>query len=321
MASVRTLFQISIFFVALSVLFSVVNLSLAVSFMTTWGSTTEGLVSNSEVTFKFPVFIDEIISLGGGLFATMNPFNTIYGLADSLEIGDEEMRYTVLTAKHGIGIKVNDTLYFPLLRNTDGLVAYFSSVGTYFASLVFAQYGVIIESDERIKDNITNTDTRESLSSLLDLTPKSFKYNETWLEKTNLTDSYFTGITGQDLESVKPQYVINQKLSFGNTKVNDFKTIRYDFLIGDLVASIKEIMKISTISSIRNLCYITSIIGNTTISSQYSTMCNCFSGSSSNETCICEALLTKCSGLSNSSLPICFDNDPSFLYCSINFGQ
>jgi hypothetical protein len=296
---------------------SAITFGITMGFVEHWKvSSVGGIESGSKVTFRFDTVFNAMVLLRNYVFGKLVTFTGIYGTSPGIEIGDEDLRYTLITAKHGVGFKVNETLDFALLQNTDGVVGYFSAVGSYVGSLLFLPFGMIIGADERIITDDLDTDTRDSLETILQITPKTFKYTEAWLDRSNLSDSFYTSLIGQDLEVVKPQYVVNQKIKISGSKVNNFKAIKYDFVISEMLAAIKELTRITAFSYVRNLCYSIRLLGNQTVTTNYSTICGCIQNSITNESCICNGILDQCTGLVDTSIPLCFDNDPAFLYCS-----
>jgi hypothetical protein len=299
--------------------FSFATFGLSLGYIKHWkisGSDVGGIESGSKVTFRYDAIFNKFIYLRDLSLGFLSTFTGIYGRATSIEIGDESSRYTIITATHGIGFKVNKTLDFSLLQNSDGVVGYFSGVGAFIGSLLFVPFGEIVGSDERVMENVTDTVKRDSYDTIIGLSPKTVRYTENWLDRSNLTDSTYTVITGQDLETVKSQYVLNQRIIIDDAKVNTFKAIKLDLLVYDLLAAFQELTKMTAFSYIRNICYSVNLLGNDTLTTSYSSVCDCISGETTNETCMCTSLLAKCAAIVDHSIPLCFDNDPAFVYCT-----
>ena len=90
-------------------------------------------------------------------------------------------------------------------------------------------------SDERLKTDINEITSSESLEKIIGLSPVNFKWlnpREEWVDKTQI------GLIAQSVESIIPE-VVREDYRLGST--GKYKIVQYENLIPLLIGAIKEL--------------------------------------------------------------------------------
>lgn len=95
--------------------------------------------------------------------------------------------------------------------------------------------------------------------------------------------------------------------SIANIEIDKFTEVLLDFFI--------RLTENVSIYSIRSTCVSISLSGNQTLIDLIEPLCNCFTPSTNNMTCVCNLLENTCESLDNVPLPICHDKDINIPFC------
>lgn len=100
-------------------------------------------------------------------------------------------------------------------------------------------------SDERIKENIVNRDTKSSLESINKLKLREYDYTSDYIEENNLPDKHRIGLIAQELELTHPNAVItsDKPRTIGNLLIEDFKKINMSQINYEIIGAIQELDK------------------------------------------------------------------------------
>ena len=96
-------------------------------------------------------------------------------------------------------------------------------------------------SDERLKTDINEITSSESLEKIIGLSPVNFKWlnpREEWVDKTQI------GLIAQSVESIIPE-VVREDYRLGST--GKYKIVQYENLIPLLIGAIKELKRLKTL--------------------------------------------------------------------------
>jgi len=93
--------------------------------------------------------------------------------------------------------------------------------------------------DMRVKENIVDMDTRESLNKINNL--ELFTYN--YIKEFNRSDATLYGLVAQQVETVMPEAIKIKSMRFGNETIDDFKTISQNTLIANLIGAVQILSK------------------------------------------------------------------------------
>lgn len=118
--------------------------------------------------------------------------------------------------------------------------------GTYTAGTVYATGGITVPSDSRVKEQVAVLDTAVALATLNALRPVSYYHTEEYAADTDSPYRYRRhGFIAQEVEAVLPQAVRtvgSHRLGNGDV-IPDFKMMRKEELIVELVAAVQELTK------------------------------------------------------------------------------
>jgi len=95
--------------------------------------------------------------------------------------------------------------------------------------------------DSRVNKDLDPISDEESLKKIINLIPCKWKHTSNFnKENTN----YIYGLIAQDTEKIIPEAIHTSVKKFGNTIINDFKSINNNVLITYLIGSLKQQQKI-----------------------------------------------------------------------------
>ena len=93
----------------------------------------------------------------------------------------------------------------------------------------------IATCDIRVKENIEEMNITESLDKINKL--GLYKYN--YIEEFNNNQDSLYGLIAQDVEKYIPEAIKEKSMKFGNTQIDNFKTISQNTIIANLIGSIQ----------------------------------------------------------------------------------
>jgi hypothetical protein len=125
----------------------------------------------------------------------------------------------------------NETMLFAVGSSSTEM-AINTSGNLYIAGTLTQNYSF---SDERLKTDINEITSAESLEKIVGLSPVNFKWTnatEEWVDKTQI------GLIAQSVESIVPE-VVREDYRLGST--DKYKIVQYENLIPLLIGAIKEL--------------------------------------------------------------------------------
>ena len=162
--------------------------------------------------------------------------------------GDQSITYTRMQAGLAIGFRLAAAnVQFPLLFEP-GLQVLIEPLGVHIATPFFSVFGTFIASDERIKTDITDMDTKEAAENVMKIKPRTYyyipEYNEIIAGKDSLPPKSpkRRGFIAQEVEQILPNSVQEESMNLPNEKIEDFKQLSLEDIIVENVGAQQHII-------------------------------------------------------------------------------
>lgn len=299
----------------------------------TKGGTILSKEGNVEIMEGFNLTIHEnIIHSGEDIMARKLNFTPEFPLGptgSNFIFGDQNIPYARLQAEFAVGIRLGtDSFLTPpdILFGEDGLKFLVEPLGVHVASVFIPFFGVFIPSDERIKTNITTMNTTRALQNVLSLRPTTYRYTEEWYNALGETTEEERGedrrgFIAQEVEQILPHSVRETTMYLGGEYVDDFRDLRKEDIVTEVVGALHEIHNNRIIESAYNALMFESLQSQIDQNKEQAPWVPAFQFCLNNVSpqdkslCICEFVDTRpCLGVSTG---LCDPNHPLVQQCSI----
>lgn len=168
--------------------------------------------------------------------------------------GDQAVTYTSIQADFGIGFRLGtSSILMPsgILLGEPDLKVLIEPFGVHVASVLVPFFGIFVPSDRRIKREVEDLNGASALSNVMNLKPRTYRYEDFWHEARTAsgTGSHggegtvpkIRGFVAQEVEEILPNSVEEKSMKLNGLTVDDFKTLRKEDIITETVAAIQEL--------------------------------------------------------------------------------
>jgi hypothetical protein len=243
------------------------------------------------------------------------PNSSSHGSETLLNIGNPNNFQTVIHSKDSISFSVPNS--HTKVFGTEGVVARITSDGMTIASGgLYPMFGSFVVSDRRIKTNITDIEEHQCVSNIMKLVPREYHYIPYWnsIAKRN-ESSKIRGFISQEVEKVLPNAIKDSVVKIQDTTIKDFKNIRKEDIITELVGTAKYMVRLSIEMYVFGICsspYPDQLSANNT--EIMHTLCDCLDASDPGKTkCMCNQISLLCE--SDSESIACNNRNPVLRTC------
>lgn len=195
---------------------------------------------------------DDILHSGNHTMLQKIDFSPVFPIGPdgyNFIFGDQAVPYARVQARFAIGFRLGEDSFLSpdnFLFGEDGLKFLISTLGVHVNSVFVPFFGVFVPSDERIKTNVTNMNTTQALQNVLSLRPRTYRYTEEWYaalgentEEERGEDR--RGFVAQEVEDILPHSVRSTTMSLNGELVDDFRDLRKEDIVTEVVGALHEI--------------------------------------------------------------------------------
>jgi hypothetical protein len=184
------------------------------------------------------------------------PAIPIFPPGEDFIFGDQSIPYARLQSGSSIGFRLGtNSSFMPsgVLFGEPDLKVLLEPWGLHVASAFFPFFGIFFPSDERIKTNIADMDINEAFRNVMNLEPRIYNYIDEW----NAMQGKYPveerrGFIAQEVEEVLPNSITETKMNIKGEVIEDFKDLRKDDIITELVGAFQEMTYANIVNDVYN---------------------------------------------------------------------